>query len=237
MPTKMMRWVCPNDDNHEGKLAPSRPRKDDIRRYCLVCSEKTGRLVERVAPRLEAKREKAKAKTRVKAAKRRVKATARLAQVDLPTRFVNAAEFATRMTIYTLRRNVLLEVRPVDAPRATRIKQHIHGSKINLITIYDHGGDKYTARAQTIMAEMRWYARNIQGDVPWRNYIRQLLEKTVGIRPRFDDAGKADAGKAEQEVEELLRRADEAKAAVEKLGHNVTLRGTIMRVFTGRMSA
>jgi hypothetical protein len=31
-------------------LAPSKPRRDDVRRYCLDCSKRTGRLVERTCP-------------------------------------------------------------------------------------------------------------------------------------------------------------------------------------------
>lgn len=42
------RWVCPKCD--AGCLAPSRPRKDDVKRFCLPCSKKVGRLVERVCP-------------------------------------------------------------------------------------------------------------------------------------------------------------------------------------------
>lgn len=52
--TRLIRWVCPSCGT--GKLAPSRPRRDDVRRYCLKCSERTGRLVERQAPALERKR-------------------------------------------------------------------------------------------------------------------------------------------------------------------------------------
>lgn len=54
MTSKQTRWKCPicND----GLLAPQRPRLDDVRRYCLPCSAKTGRLVERIAPALEAQR-------------------------------------------------------------------------------------------------------------------------------------------------------------------------------------
>lgn len=52
---KQARWVCPLCEH--GKLAPTRPRMDDVRRYCLPCSEQTGRLVKRVAPALERKRE------------------------------------------------------------------------------------------------------------------------------------------------------------------------------------
>lgn len=54
-----MRWVCPTCNG--GALAPERPRKNDVRRYCLSCSKRTGKLVERVAPVLQARREKAAA--------------------------------------------------------------------------------------------------------------------------------------------------------------------------------
>jgi len=52
---KQVRWKCEICDN--GLLAPMKPRKNDVRRYCLPCSAKTGKLVERVAPSLEKKRE------------------------------------------------------------------------------------------------------------------------------------------------------------------------------------
>lgn len=54
-----MRWVCPMC-NRVG-LAPERPRKNDVRRYCLPCSKKTGRLVERTCAVLTKRREKAAA--------------------------------------------------------------------------------------------------------------------------------------------------------------------------------
>ena len=53
--TKQVRWKCANCDH--GLLAPTKPRKNDVRRYCLPCSAKTGKLVERFAPSLEKKRE------------------------------------------------------------------------------------------------------------------------------------------------------------------------------------
>jgi hypothetical protein len=49
-----VRWVCPNCSS--GVNAPERPWKNDVRRYCLRCSEKSGILVERIAPSLERKR-------------------------------------------------------------------------------------------------------------------------------------------------------------------------------------
>lgn len=57
----MKRWKCPNCEN--GILAPTRPRKNDVRRYCKDCSWETGYLVERISPALEARREIAKTKT------------------------------------------------------------------------------------------------------------------------------------------------------------------------------
>jgi hypothetical protein len=50
------RWVCPRCGG--GVLAPGRPRRDDVRRYCLTCSARTGRLVPRVCPSLEAERQR-----------------------------------------------------------------------------------------------------------------------------------------------------------------------------------
>lgn len=50
----MKRWRCPKCGS--GCLAPKTPRRDDLRKYCLDCSKKTGRLVERVLPSAVARR-------------------------------------------------------------------------------------------------------------------------------------------------------------------------------------
>lgn len=47
-------WRCPKCQS--GVRAPSKPRRDDARRYCLDCTAKTGRLVERTCEHLEKKR-------------------------------------------------------------------------------------------------------------------------------------------------------------------------------------
>jgi hypothetical protein len=72
MATKQVRWKCLNCNS--GVLAPSRPRRDDVRRYCLPCSSKAGRLVERTAPALEKKREATKSKATEKQKAKRAKA-------------------------------------------------------------------------------------------------------------------------------------------------------------------
>lgn len=65
---KNYRWVCPNCG--KGKLAPSRLRKIDVRRYCLPCSEKAGVLVERSVPVLEKKRAEKRQRAQAKAARK-----------------------------------------------------------------------------------------------------------------------------------------------------------------------
>jgi len=63
------RWKCPTCN--AGVIAPTKPRKNDVRRYCLPCSSKAGVLVERIAPALEKKREAKKETTKKKTAAKR----------------------------------------------------------------------------------------------------------------------------------------------------------------------
>lgn len=77
MATKMHRWICPNCES--GVNAPSKPRGDDTRRFCLPCSQETGRLVKRTAPALDAKREKKTAARTEKARRERAAISAKRA--------------------------------------------------------------------------------------------------------------------------------------------------------------
>lgn len=54
------RWVCPNAETTgcAGIHAPGRMRRDDVRRYCIPCSVRTGRLVERTCPALDRERDR-----------------------------------------------------------------------------------------------------------------------------------------------------------------------------------
>ena len=56
---KRKRWVCPICK--KGKLGLQRPRLDNIIRYCLDCSKETKKLVKRICPADETKKEKKKA--------------------------------------------------------------------------------------------------------------------------------------------------------------------------------
>jgi hypothetical protein len=73
--TKRVRWACPN--GCPAVLGPSRPRRDDVARYCLTCSAKRGRLVLRTAPSLEAKRESKAERAKAKKAAAAARAAAR----------------------------------------------------------------------------------------------------------------------------------------------------------------
>lgn len=73
---KQVRWRC--EMCGDGLLAPSRPRRNDVRRYCLPCSAKRGTLVERVAPALEKHREKRAAFVQSKAKEKRQRERLRL---------------------------------------------------------------------------------------------------------------------------------------------------------------
>jgi hypothetical protein len=73
--TKRVRWECPNG-KHPGVLASTRPTKDSIVRYCLVCSVETGKLTHRVAPALETKRSAAAQSAATKAKAKRAREAA-----------------------------------------------------------------------------------------------------------------------------------------------------------------
>lgn len=72
---KRVRWDCPTG-KHPGVLASTRPARDAIVRYCLKCSEESGKLTERIAPALERKRAAAKESAAAKAKAQRARAAA-----------------------------------------------------------------------------------------------------------------------------------------------------------------
>jgi len=75
--TKQVRWKCANCDH--GLLAPTKPRKNDVRRYCLPCSANTGKLVERIAPSLDKQRTAKKAAVKKKTVAKRATVAKRTA--------------------------------------------------------------------------------------------------------------------------------------------------------------
>jgi len=97
---KQHNWMCPECGST--KRAPKAPRMNDVRRYCLPCSESTGYLVERTAPALVAKRKRKEEAKRIQAARKAAQAktkrekerAARLAEEE--RRAIKRAEWEAR---------------------------------------------------------------------------------------------------------------------------------------------
>ena len=83
------RWACPRCGN--GIIAPGQPRRNDVRRYCLPCSEATGKLVERVCPARERERQASRGKAAERAAEKRAKEREARAPLVLANRLARRA--------------------------------------------------------------------------------------------------------------------------------------------------
>ena len=79
-----VRWKCELCDN--GLLAPTKPRMNDVRRYCLPCSASTGKLVQRVSPTLEKQRVAKQAASRKKNVAKRATVAKRTAPIKTQKR-------------------------------------------------------------------------------------------------------------------------------------------------------
>jgi hypothetical protein len=199
----LARWVCPTCN--EGKLAPRRPRRDDVRRYCLPCSEKSGRLVSRVNPTLESKRQARKARA---AAKRRAK------YVFKPPRgyYVIAGINTDRNWEGYFKADArVLRV------RTTKGRGPVAVSTEGLVTLRKGPwADRYDALAQIVCGWVRKQAKFPPHGQPWgealtRRYMRDVVAHHLRVRPRLDKMSQA-----EVETAGLLR----SKAAVELLGND-----------------
>ena len=79
-----VRWKCESCNN--GLLAPTKPRMNDVRRYCLPCSASTGKLVQRVSPTLEKQRVAKQAASRKKNVAKRATVAKRTAPIKTQKR-------------------------------------------------------------------------------------------------------------------------------------------------------
>lgn len=111
----MRRWVCRICGR--GKTAPERMTKDDVRRWCLGCSEETGRLVERACPAVEKKRAAQRERTAARRDKRtkRNRALRREAEtyagVHIPTLVEQLRRTFVRLGFGRMRRKPQVSVR------------------------------------------------------------------------------------------------------------------------------
>jgi hypothetical protein len=91
------KWVCP--DCGGTKMAPSRMKAEDSRRFCFGCSEVRGTLIRRTCPVLDRKREAGKAKTAERQKRKSARARARETTNDglhLPTEWARLFRLAQK---------------------------------------------------------------------------------------------------------------------------------------------
>jgi hypothetical protein len=184
---KQVRWACPN--GCPGVLGPTRPRKDDVRRYCIPCSLKSGRLVERVAPTLArqraaraealATRRAAKAE-REKARERGYYAVAGLNLYDEMRRLCRLRTFGGRSGGMALS-NPTLTVRRASRPRT--LGHCANGWEIS-VTAYpniDEAAVRETLLHELAHAYCDRTGKGHKHDDGWRRVFRDAAEEAWGI--------------------------------------------------------
>jgi hypothetical protein len=192
---KMIRWACPN--GCPGVLGPSRPRRDDVRRYCLKCSEDSGRLVERVAPVIERRRQSAKERAKRKRA---------LAPRKRVTTF--GLNGAGRLEPVEWLWPWSSMPAPVDVRYSSKPRRPIIGDEEIIFYEYPEM-DFHDMRAAVVVAGLRHHVRDRGDCVAARAHVRTNVETGLGVRPTLN-GGIDDA---QREVAALLR----AKAACAEL--------------------
>ena len=140
---KQARWKCPicND----GLLAPTRPRLDDVRRYCLPCSSKSGRLVERIAPALEAQRTRRSDARREQAKNARKRERARIERKHNSPRevarrkYTEQGQYGMNIKRETARLWKMLNKIPQTLEGATRTKSVVSRNKPPIVKLMKRG--------------------------------------------------------------------------------------------------
>lgn len=195
-----MKWRCPIC--HAVKLAPSRPRAEDVRRYCLGCSEKQGVLVRRVCDVQQGRRDRAKAPRNARHRRTYV--------FQAPDAYffiggIDARKLADRW--FPGSHSVRV--------RATRQAGPVTVSEHTVTLRKGPWADRFDAEAQAAVGAVRaGAARARLWGGSWspariRTEIRKFVEWALGVRPRLDRLSRA-----EIEVATLLRK----QAALAMLG-------------------
>jgi hypothetical protein len=175
---KQARWTCLNCG--EGGLAPTKPRRDDVRRYCLPCSAKTGRLVERVSPSLERRREAQAARTRERSKKKKARVSAQRQKVTANERLVKK------------RQKLINE----EAQRLWKLLTPYHkGKRIPRIVITDtrqkRGASGYWIRTRILRRDNSsasavrvrdTFTRRVLGKFYFTNYATRLVHRRTATR-------------------------------------------------------
>lgn len=189
------RWTCPTCANTV--LAPTRPRVDDTRRYCLTCSEKKGRLVRRTAPALEkARLMRLEVRKVGKAAGRRAEEAARaayytVAGLDLRVEMANMTKALVFKVPHGHRGTLqshppTLRVRRHSAVPKTRFGCAREGRWEIMIASYP-GVTAHDVR-ETLLHELAHLHVGCaeQHGPQWRSAFRVACEQVLGVRPRLE---------------------------------------------------
>ncbi len=208
-----VRWACPINADHPAVLAPSRPRKDDVRRFCLECSRTTGRLVSRVPPALERKREARRAREVERQVKVAVKERERdaayytVAGVNLHEemlRMIQAKAFIGTPLRSRGRRPTLIVRRRSSRPRRFGFAQ---GGRWRIIISAYPDITAHDVR-ETLCHELAHLATPYAGhSVAWKTMFRTASEELFGVRPRVEL-------RFHGEVTGLLKARDELRSSI-----------------------
>jgi len=181
----MTRWVCARCGS--GKLAPERPRADDVRRYCLSCSAATGRLVQRSAPALEARRERRAASRRAATKRTRERERERLSARHTAAGIDVRAEWARLLRLpfvaQRLRDRGTRTVRlTVSRSLGERASGHCkwHGGRVHVTLGYG----VTLAELRTLLAHELAHAITPTGEAHgegWRNTYALVLRDAYGV--------------------------------------------------------
>ena len=184
MSVRNVRWTCPN--GCAGVLGPSRPRKDDVRRYCLPCSARVGRLVLRAAPALEGQRAKravalkAKRFATVEAQAKKLAAYYTVAGVNL---YEEMCAMLRVDAFKALRKRGLpkLLIRRRTTAGGVRGRAWYYGYRL---LVNDYPGITSECARETLMHELAHLVTPGAGhSVKWKTAFRVASEQYFGIRP------------------------------------------------------
>ncbi len=203
---RRVRWECPN--GCAGVLGPSRPRRNDVCRYCLACSAVRGRLVERTAPSLDKKRavrtEQLKTRRSADEAREEARTTAYYTVAGIDIR--KEAQMLLRTDALRGLRMPKIQVRRASSYPRSRLGVCFHAGRIQ-ITAYP-GIDAYDVR-ETLAHELAhckapWRCHH---GTAWRTIFRLVCEQAYGVRPRLevrwhDEASRLMREKAQQEAQQ-----------------------------------
>ena len=200
MKTKQIRWKCPSCD--KGVLNSSRPRMNDVKRYCLPCSAKSGVLVARVAPALDKQRDEAKAKQTAKQSAKRKKESAKRKQQNERDKAQRAIWREQRLTAERQKKIAKAELNWVgdlniskEAERLWKLLEPYHrGRALPPIEIRDNN---YRGNSGWAHVSQSWRGivvkKQSTESATWMLLLHELTHMAVGVRYPNGRSGRCSA--------------------------------------------